>query len=153
MASGEDVQMQVTDGLTAVRSLVDNDAIALSVPLKAAADIGCGREQLGFEVGRSICIEFREMLGVQGRYDQDVRRGLRMQIVKRDDVGVAQHFTRRYLAADDLTKDAVLGVAHVFGFISSKSMTPSGFGMTPVTFDFIAKGTVVCTRGIAGASS
>ncbi len=153
MPSGKDVQMQVADGLTAVRSLVDNDAIALPVPLKAAAEVGGGRKQLGFELGCGFRIEFREMFGVQGRDDQDVRRGLRMQIVKRDDVGVAQHFPRRYLAADDLTKDAVLRVAHVFGFINSKSITPSGFGMTPATFDFIANGTVVCTSGIAGASS
>lgn len=50
MPSRKDVQMQVTHGLTTVRSLVDNDAVALSISLKAAADIGCGRKQLGFEL-------------------------------------------------------------------------------------------------------
>jgi len=83
------------------------------------------------------------MLGMQRRDDQDVRRGLRMQIVKRDDVGVAQYFTRRYFVTRDLAKDAVLGIAHVLGFISSKSTTLFGFGMTPPMFDFIASGTVV----------
>ncbi len=93
------------------------------------------------------------MFRVQGGDDQNVRRGLRMQIVKRNDVSVAQHFPRRYLAADDLTKNAVLGIAHIFGFMNWYQMTLFGFGMTPVTFDFIANGTVVWTSGIAGASS
>lgn len=83
------------------------------------------------------------MFRVQGRDDQDVRRGLRIQIVKRDNVVIAQHFTRRYLAPHDLAKDAVLRVTHVFGFMNWYQMTLFGFGMTPVMFDFIANGTVV----------
>lgn len=48
MASRKDVQMQVTHGLTAIRPLIDNDAVTLTLALKTPADIGCGREQLGF---------------------------------------------------------------------------------------------------------
>jgi|SRR5579872_4976235 len=93
------------------------------------------------------------MLGVQGRDYQNVRRGLWMQIVKGDHIGVAQYFTRRYLAARDFAKDAVFGIAHVFGFMYWYQMTLFGFGMTPLIFDFIANGTVVCTSGTAGTSS
>jgi len=153
MPSGQDVQMQVTHGLTTVRSLVDNDAIALPIALKATPNVSRGREQLSLEFGRRFCIEFREMIRVQGRDNQDVRWGLRIQVVKRNDVGVALHFPSGYLAPDDLTKDAVLGVAHDFGFMYWNQMTLVGFGTTPPIFDFIANGTVVCTSGTAGTSS
>jgi len=44
MPSRKDVQMQVTHGLTTVRSLVDNDAVALSISLEADSDVGRGRK-------------------------------------------------------------------------------------------------------------
>ena len=64
MAPGQDVQMQVSDGLTSVGPLVDDDAIALSVALEARADAGSRREELGFQLRRRFGIELREMLSM-----------------------------------------------------------------------------------------
>ena len=93
------------------------------------------------------------MIGVHDRHYENVRWSLRPQIVKRNDVLVPQHLARRYLVTNDLAENAVVGARHVRGFISSKFNTEFGLGITPPMLDFIAKGTVVCTSGTAGAWS
>lgn len=145
--------MKMTDGLAAVGAFIDDDAIALSLALEFRTDFGRRGEEAGLKLGRGLGIEFGEMVRVQDGNDQDVRGCLRAQVVKRDDVLVAHDLARRYLPAHDLTKDAVVGVAHVRGCMSSKYSTEIGLAITPAMSDFIANGTVVCTSGIAGTSS
>lgn len=136
--------------LPAVRALVDDDAISLPVALHARTDLRRRAEQPRFDARIGLLIEVREMFGVQCRHNQDMSRCLGTQIVKSDDLVVAQDFARRNLTAHDFAKDAVL-LAHYFGCMSSKSSTLSGRGITPAIFDFMPNGTVVCTSGTAGA--
>ncbi len=59
-----------------------------------------------------------EIIGVERRHDEDVRRSLRIEVAEGDCVLAARDLVRRDLLADDLAEDAI--IAHqTFGFISS----------------------------------
>jgi len=145
MPACQDVQVQVSDSLSAVGSLIDNDAVALVLALEPGTDLGRSRKQPGLYVCSSLRVEIGEMLGVQGRNHENMRRRLRSQIVKRDDLFIPKHLARGDFAPHDLAKNAVVRLVHrlAFGFISSKLSTEFGLGITPPTLVFIAKGTVV----------
>src|SRR5579872_6666358 len=132
--------MQMIDGLAAIRALVDDDAVALPLTLEFSADLGGRGKQTGLDLAGGFGVELAEVVCVHDGHDQDVRRRLRTQIVKCDDVLVAQHFTRGNLVPDDLAKDAI---GHECGLMRLNQSTESGLGMTPETPAFIANGTVV----------
>ena len=51
MPSRQDVQMQVAHGLSPVGSLINNDAVALSIALKTSPYLGCSGKEPRLEIG------------------------------------------------------------------------------------------------------
>lgn len=110
--------MEVVDGLPGVAALVRHDPIARGP--ERQADLAADLQEPLCRVRARRAGERAEVGRVLGGDDEHVLRRLRIEVVKRDDVRVAEDFAGRDLTADDLTKEAGWIRAHFLKLIVSK---------------------------------
>src|SRR5437763_6672611 len=105
--SAEEVQVQVVDRLSRLRPLVEDHVVAVAIDLAfvrdAVGDLDHADEHRG--VRRREVVDAGNVLL---RNHQYMRRGDRTDIVKGDDLVVAEDFLRRDLPREDLAEETLL---------------------------------------------
>jgi hypothetical protein len=100
------MDVQVKNGLAAGVVRIDDDTVAFFGKTLAASNFGGGQKQLteGFPVALSCLVERGKMLA---RNQQNVRRSLRVDVVKSYANIVFVNFFRRNIARNDFAKDTI----------------------------------------------
>src|SRR5687768_10428849 len=101
------MHVKVKDCLAAIRVGIYHDAVPVVREPFFTGDLGRGQQQMpeGFPMSR---FRLRQRIYMLARDQQNVRRGLRRQVVERNADIVFVNPVRRYLPVDDLAKNAVL---------------------------------------------
>src|SRR6266550_8840468 len=105
--SAEQVQVQVIDGLSRLRPLVEDQAVAVAIDLAFIRDAVGDLEHAGEHGG----VRRREVVDARNvflRNHQHMRGGDRTDIVKGDDLFVPEDFLRRNLPREDLAEETLL---------------------------------------------
>src|SRR5256712_2509205 len=96
------------DGWSSLRTIVDDEAVAVAIDLafvgNAVGDLDYAGEHRG--VRRREVVDARNVLL---RNHQHMGRGDRTDVVKGDDLFVAEDFFRRNLSREDLAEETLLG--------------------------------------------
>src|SRR5208282_5525621 len=121
------VEVEVKDGLPGACALVGDDPVAFAVP-KTRPQFGSDCEELHRDLRLALGDEIAQMGRVARRNHQEMGRRLRIEVVERDDVLIAELLGCGNLPAHDLAENAI--VVHDLGLISSKLRIESGLGMT-----------------------
>lgn len=104
-APAKDVQVEVADGLATIATLIYHDAISTVLKPKVARNLrGHGQEVPGQR--RIRIIDLSNPSNVAHRDDQDVRRGLRGKVMKRDRIVVPVDHFGGDIAGSDPAEDA-----------------------------------------------
>ena len=101
------MRVKVKDRLTAIRVGIYHDTVPIVREAFPTCYLGRGQQQMpeGFPMPRA---RLRQRINMLARDQQNVRRGLRRQVVERHTDIVFVNSVRRYLPVDDLAKNAVL---------------------------------------------
>ena len=105
--SSQDVDMEVKDGLTGSRAVVNHNAITARLNSALVSEFCCNAQQVpnqSFIFGSHGI----ELLEVNTRHDQQVNRGLWMEVLNRDCAVVLIDDFARCFPPDDLTENATL---------------------------------------------
>ena len=97
--------MQVKDGLSGAGTNVEDGAVSL-LDLALAGDHGSGE----MAAADDFCVtafRFFQSCKMPFGNNQDVRRRLRINILKREDVFIFENLFRRNLAANDAAEEAI----------------------------------------------
>src|SRR6202043_2468204 len=106
-APAKQVQVEVIDRLSRLRSLVENQAVAVAIDLALVGDAVGDLDHPGEHRrlrGREVVDGWNMFL----RNHQDMGRGDRSDVVKGDDLLIAEDFFGRNLPREDLAEEALL---------------------------------------------
>jgi len=105
------MKMNVENGLAGRFAMIDDRAVAIGVEMQIASDLGQPHQCRSYRggVGFRHVVEARDVLS--GNH-QHVRGRLRIDVVKRDHVGVLINFFCRNLAVRDPAEETAITSSH-----------------------------------------
>jgi hypothetical protein len=106
LSSAQKMDVQMKNGLAAVIVRIDHDAVSFFGKTLTASDLGGGQKQLAerFPVALSRLVERGNVLA---RDQQNMRRSLRVDVVKSHAKIVFVNFFRRNIARNDFAKNTI----------------------------------------------
>lgn len=142
MTATQHVNVHVTDRLSTIRALVDNEPKTAGTSF--VADGGGNRKDFCDQLRARLFCELRRIRVMLHRDYEGVERRLRRHVLDGKYVAAAVQGLRGNRACRDFAKNArIVRSAHDLGLKSSKFIAVSGFGTNPAIDDFTTIGTVV----------